>query len=154
MINSKKVISAVLALAITATASVSVYAADEVKLPDPIPCLVNSISPRWTNISWVSATFYVDDNKGVCTGAYQLYSNKKAEITITLMKSKDGKSWSAVESWSTTYNIYNPLSFSKESTNTLEHGYYYLTHTQVQVLDSNNNVLETGNSESAGKYYP
>lgn len=154
MLNLKKIISTALALAVTAVASTSVCAADEVKLSDHVPqSVTDSISPRWTNVSWVSATFYIDNNKGVCTGAYQLYSNKKAEITISLMKSTDGNGWSSVESWSKTYNIYNPLSFSKESTNALQHGYYYCTHTQVQVYDSNGKAVETASVFSNYEYY-
>ena len=154
MLNSKKVISAILALSMIATTPTVVYATGAVNAPITTAYSTNNErSINWTYTSWVGAGFSFDGNYGKCTGSYELYSNLKSEITITLMKSKDGKSWSKVESWTTTNYKYNPNSFSKKSTNELEHGYYYLTHTQVQVLDSNDNVLETGNSESAGKYY-
>lgn len=154
MLNSKKVISAILALSmITATPAV-VYAEDAVSTPETITYSTNNErSINWEYTSWVGAGFSIKGSYGKCVGSYALYSDSKSEITITLMKSEDGKSWSAVESWTTTNYIYNPSSFVKMSTNELEHGYYYLTHIQVQVLDSDDNVLETGNGESAGKYY-
>lgn len=155
MLNSKKVISAILALSMIATTPAVVYAADAVDSPVTIANSANNErSINWTYTSWVGAGFSVDENYGKCTGSYELYSDKKAVMTITLMKSKDCNHWSAVESWSTTNYNYSPSSVTKTSTNTLTHGYYYLTHTQVQIYDSNNNVLETGNSESAITYYP
>lgn len=155
MLNTKKVISAILALSMTIATPTVVYAEDIVDKPVTIAYSANNErSINWTYTSWVGAGFTIDKNYGKCTGSYELYSNLKSEITISLMKSKDGKNWSTVESWTTTNYKYNPNSFSQKSTNVLEHGYYYLTHTQVQVLDSNDNVLETGNSESAITYYP
>lgn len=154
MLNSKKIISMVLALLLTAVSSVPVYATETLSQPATTYALKPSDSINWTYISTVVAGFSIDGSYGKCTGSYELYSNKKSEITISLMKSEDGKSWSTVESWTTTNYKYNPSSFSQKSTNELEQGYYYRTHTQVQVLDSNNNVLETGNSFSIGKKYP
>lgn len=116
-------------------------------------CSTNSgRSINWTYTSVVAAGFSIDGSYGKCIGSYELYSNLKSEITVTLMKSKDSKSWSAVESWSEINYDYSPRSLSKTSTNELEHGYYYRTHTQVQVY-SNNEVVETGNSFSTPKYY-
>ena len=153
MLNSKKIISTILAILITAVSSVPVYATEALPKMAEMYAMKPSDSINWTYISTVVASFSIDENYGVCTGSYELYSNRKAVMTITLMKSKDGNSWSKVESWSTTNYDYSPSSFEKTSTNRLEHGYYYLTHTQVQVYDSNNKVLETGNSESPISYY-
>lgn len=153
MLNSKKIISTILALLITAVSSVPVYAAETLPQTAATYALKPSDSINWTYTSTVVASFSINENYGKCIGSYELYSNMKSKITVTLMKSKDGKSWSAVEYWTATNYDYSPSSLSKTSTNELEHGYYYLTHTQVQVYDSNDNVLETGNSESAGKYY-
>lgn len=153
MLNSKKIISTILASLITAVSSVPVYATETLPQTAATYALKPSDSINWTYISTVAASFAIDGSYGRCIGSYELYSNRKSEITVTLMKSKDGKSWSAVEYWTATNYDYSPSSLSKTSTNELEHGYYYLTHTQVQVYDSKGNVLETGNSESAGKYY-
>ena len=153
MLNSKKIISTILALSINAVSSVPVYATETLPQKATVYALKPSDSINWTYTSTVVAGFSIDENYGKCTGSYELYSDMKAVITITLMKSKDGKSWSKVESWSTTNYSYSPSSFTKKSTNVLEHGYYYLTHTQVQVYNNNNKVVETGNSESAGSYY-
>lgn len=154
MLNSKKIISTVLALLLTAVSSVPVYATETLPQTATMYALKPSDSINWTYISAVGAGFYDEDGYGKCKGSYALYSAKKAEITLTLMKSKNGTSWETVESWSTTYTEQKPSSFNQESTNKLEHGYYYRTHTQVQVLDNNNNTLETGNSFSNSKYYP
>lgn len=154
MLNSKKIISTILALLITAVSSVPVYATETLPPTAATYALKPSDSINWTYISTVVASFSIDEDYGECIGSYELYSNRKSKITISLMKSKDGRSWSKVESWTTTNYNYSPNSFIKTSTNKLEHGYYYLTHTQVQVYDSNNKVLETGNSESPISYYP
>ena len=156
MLNSKKIISTVLALLITAVSSVPVYATETLPQTATMYALKPSDSINWTYISTVVAGFSIDGSYGKCTGSYELYNNLKAEITISLMKSTDGKNWSTVDYWTTTNYIYNPNSFSQKSTNELEHGYYYCTHTQVQVYksSSSNEVVETGNSFSNSKYYP
>lgn len=153
MLNSKKIISTVLALLITAVSSVPVYATETLPPTAATYALKPSDSINWTYVSTVGAGFYDENGYGKCKGSYELYSDLKSEITLTLMKSKDGKSWSAVESWTTTNYTNSPSSFNATSTNTLEHGYYYCTHTQVQVY-SNNKVVETGNSFSDPQYYP
>lgn len=153
MLNSKKIISSLLALSIVTASSASVCAA-ETTPPSSIVYSANSgKSINWTYTSVVAASFSIKEDYGKCIGSYELYSDMKSKITVTLMKSKDGKSWSAVESWDATNYDYSPSSLSKTSTNKLEHGYYYLSHTQVQVYDSNDKVLETGNSESPISYY-
>lgn len=156
MLNSKKIISTILAFLITIVSSVPVYATETLPQTAAIYALKPSDSINWTYTSTVVASFSIDGDYGKCIGSYELYSNMKSEITVTLMKSKDSKSWSAVESWTTTNYDYSPSSLSKTSTNKLEHGYYYRTHTQVQVFKSfsSNEVVETGNSFSSSKYYP
>lgn len=154
MLNSKKIISSLLALSmITATPTV-VCAANAENTAEAIVCSANNErSINWTYTSWVAASFSINGDYGKCIGSYELYSDMKAVITVTLMKSKDGISWSAVESWNATNYDYSPSSLSKTSTNKLTHGYYYMSHTQVQVLDSNDKALETGNVFSNSKYY-
>ena len=153
MLNSKKIISTMLALLITAVSSVPVYATETIPQTATMYALKPSDSINWTYTSTVVAGFSIDGNYGKCVGSYELYSDMKSEITMSLMKSKDGNSWSTVEYWTATNYDYSPRSLSKTSTNKLEHGYYYCTHTQVQVY-SNNEVVETGNSFSNSKYYP
>lgn len=154
MLNLKKVISTILALSMIAATPTVVYAADSTDPPATIAYSTNNErSINWTYTFWVAASFSIDGDYGTCIGSYELYNNMKSEITVTLMKSKDTQSWSAVESWSTTNYSYSPSSLTKTSTSKLEHGYYYSTHVQVQVY-SNNEVVETGNSFSDYKYYP
>lgn len=153
MLNSKKIISSLLALSIVTASSASVCTAETTSHSSIVYSANSGRSINWTYVSVVGAGFSIDGSYGKCIGSYELYSNMKSEITVTLMKSKDSKSWSAVESWTTTNYNYSPSSLIKTSTNELEHGYYYCSHTQVQVY-SNNEVVETGNSFSNYKYYP
>lgn len=151
MLNSKKIISAILALSMVTATPTVVCATDAGGIPVTSVC--NERSINWTYTSFVAAGFSFDGSYGKCTGSYELYNDMKSIITVTLMKSKDSKSWSAVESWNTTNYDYSPSSFTKKSTNTLSHGYYYMSHTQVQVLDSNDNAVETTSVFSSYKYY-
>lgn len=154
MLNSKKIISSLLALSMVAATPAAAYAEGADSTPATIEYSANNgRSINWTYTSVVAASFSIDGDYGKCTGSYGLYSDMKSEITVTLMKSKDGNSWSAVESWSTTNNVYNPRSLTKTSTNKLTHGYYYMSHTQVQVLDSNGKAVETTGVFSTYKYY-
>lgn len=154
MLNLKRIISVVLSLSIIASTPMVVYATDVVNEPVTSAYSTNNErSINWTYTSWVGAGFSIDGNYGKCTGSYELYSDMKSVITVTLMKSNDAKSWSAVESWSTTNYNYSPSSFTKTSTNVLTHGYYYLSHTQVQVIDSNGNAVETTSVFSNYEYY-
>lgn len=94
-----------------------------------------------------------EDGYAECVGSYELYSDMKSKITITLMKSKDNMSWLKVESWYDTNYERCPESLLTTSTNKLEHGYYYLARVQVQIIDSTGESLETSHCESISKYY-
>lgn len=154
MLKSKKIISAILAFSMAIATPVAVYASDRKCSTESMICAVNSAdSINWTYTSWVGSWIGFENDYAECIGSYELYGDMKSKITLTLMKSKDGNSWSKVESWSTTNYSYSPNSFIMTSTNKLEHGYYYLTYAQVQVYDSTGEVVETSHSESAGKYY-
>lgn len=156
MLNAKKFISALLALSmIAATTPAVVYATDAIDSPVTIAHSANNErSINWTYTSWVGAGFSIDEDYGKCIGSYELYSNMKSKITVTLMKSTDNKSWSAVESWHATNYNYSPSSLEKTSTNMLQHGNYYCTYAQVQVIDSNGDAVETSSVFSNSKYYP
>lgn len=100
--------------------------------------------PLYDNVNYVASGIEINNsNKAICSGSYYLYSNKKSVITMTLMKSTDKSSWTSVESWSQTNNVKNPAGYSKTSTSTLSSSYYYCTYVQVQIYDSNDNVIET-----------
>ncbi|MCM1062092.1 MAG: hypothetical protein NC452_17655 [Eubacterium sp.] len=154
MLNSKKIISAVLALSMVAATPLIAYAEGADRTPATIEYSTNNErSINWTYTSVVAASFGIDGQYGNCVGSYELYSDMKSIVTVTLMKSKDAISWSAVESWDTTNYTYSPSSIVKTSTNKLTHGYYYMSHTQVQVLDSNGKALETTSVFSNYEYY-
>lgn len=155
MLNSKKAISALLALSLMTAYPASVCSAETVSPSDVVYSVDNGRSINWTYISFVGAGFQFDEDHGRCIGSYELYDDMKAVMTVTLMKSSDREHWSAVESWDVTNYTYNPSSLSISSTNELEHKYYYRTHVQVQVYESSNssNVVENGNSFSGVKYY-
>ena len=141
----KKIISSILALCVVGSISVSTYAYDTY-VSEPI-CMYSDegIMPLFDNVNYVTSGISINsNNKAVCTGAYMLYSKKKSVITMTLMKSTDGVSnWTTVESWSQTNSVQNPTGMSRTSTNKLSSSYYYCTYVQVQIYDSNDNVIET-----------
>lgn len=102
------------------------------------------VMPCYDYASYVSSGISANSsNKAVCSGSYYLYSAKKSVITMTLMKSTDGTSnWTAVESWSKTNTVKNPIGFTKTSTNELSSSYYYCNFVMVQIFDDNDNVIE------------
>ncbi len=141
----KKMLSCILALCMVGSVSLSVSAYEE-QTPDSMVTLSSGgIVPMYKNISYVGAGINLTtDNKAICSGSYCLYGKYKSVITVTLMKSANGSSsWTAVESWTRTNTVAAPDGLSKTSTYALNSSYYYCTYTQVQVYDSNNNVIET-----------
>lgn len=141
----KKIISSILAICVVGSISITSYAYDTY-VSEPI-CMYSDegIMPLYDNVNYVTSGISINSkNKAVCTGAYMLYSKEKSIITMTLMKSSNGVSnWTAVESWSQTNTVQNPGGISRTSTNTLSSSYYYCNFVQVQILDSNDNVIET-----------
>lgn len=140
----KKIISCITALSIVGTMSFATYAYDELIIPT-IKASSNDIMPLYDNVNYVAAGIGINSsNKATCSGSYFLYSKKKSVITMTLMKSTNGSTnWSTVESWSQTNTSQSPAGFAKTSTNKLSSSYYYCTYVQVQIYDSNDNVIET-----------
>ena len=141
----KKMLSCILALCMVGSISLSVSAYEE-QTPDSMVTLSSSgIVPMFKNISYVGAGINLTTgNKAICSGSYCLYNQYKSVITVTLMKSSNGSSnWTTVESWTRTNTVAAPDGLSKTSTFALNSSYYYCTYTQVQVYDSNNNVIET-----------
>ncbi len=134
-----------MALCMVGSISLSVSAYEE-QTQDPVVTLSSDgVVPLFQNVSYVGAGINLtSDNKAICTGTYYLYSKLKSVMTVSLMKSANGTSnWTTVESWTRTSNVQNPTGLSKTSTYALNSSYYYCTYTQVQVYDSNNNVIET-----------
>lgn len=141
----KKMLSCILALCMVGSISLSVSAYEE-QTPDSMVTLSSDgVVPLFQNVSYVGAGINLTtNNKAICSGTYCLYDKYKSVITVTLMKSANGSSsWTAVESWTKTNTIPNPAGLSKTSTYALNSSYYYCTYVQVQVYDSNNNVIET-----------
>lgn len=154
MLKTKKMISAILALSMAIATPAAAYATDTSSSTEAIVCSVNSKdSINWTYTSWIGAGIAFEDGYAECVGSYELYSDIKSKITLTLMKSKDNMSWSKVESWYNTNYDRCPESLLTTSTNKLEHGYYYLARVQVQIIDSTEESLETSHCESISKYY-
>lgn len=141
----KEMVSCIVALCIVGCLSIQTYAYDANSPQINNTSNSSGVMPLFDNATYVGAGISVNaNNKAVCSGSYCLYSKKKSVITLTLMKSTNGKTnWSAVESWSQTNTVQNPSGFSKTSTNKLSSSYYYCTYVQVQIYDSNDNVIET-----------
>lgn len=139
----RKIVTCIIALCIVSSISSAVTAYNETVVPT-VTSFSNGVMPLYDNVNYVASGISINSsNKAVCTGSYYLYSKTKSVITMTLMKSTDKSSWTAVESWSQTNNVKNPAGYSKTSTNTLSSSYYYCNFVQVQIYDSNNNVIET-----------
>lgn len=140
----KKMLSFILALSMIGTMSSAANAYDV-----PVSSLStessNSVMPRYQNVSLVASGIGINsENKATCSSTYSLYSKTKSVVTMTLMKSTDGTSnWTAVESWSKTNTIKTPGGWSQTSTNKLSSSYYYCNFVMVQILDDNDNVIET-----------
>lgn len=141
----KKIVSCIIALCVAGSMSISTCALDTYAPESGRTSDSSGIMPLYDNASYVGAGININSsNKAICSGSYNLYSKKKSIITMTLMKSSDGVSnWSAVESWSKTNTVQNPAGYSKTSTNTLSSSYYYRNFVMVQILDSNDKVIET-----------
>ncbi len=154
MLNAKKIISVALALSMAAATPVVCAAEMPTEIAQNVYSKGSERSINWTYISVVGAGFSIDRDYGKCIGSYELYSDMESIITVSLMKSKDGKNWSTVESWDDTNYNYSPSSMNKTSTNPLQHGNYYCTYTQVQVINSNGKAVETAGVFSNSKYYP
>ncbi len=140
----KKILSCVMALCVAGSMSVTAFAYGT------SPANTNAVSPGGVRPMYDYATYVFaniginSDNKAVCTGSYYLTSNRKSVITMTLMKSDDGlTNWTAVESWSKTNYVENPLGYSKTSTNKLSSDYYYRNFVMVSIYDDKDNVVET-----------
>lgn len=141
----KKIVSCIIALCVAGSMSISTYAYDVYVPESEVTSDSSGIMPLYDNASYVGAGININSsNKAICSGSYSLYSKKKSVITMELMKSTDGKTnWSVVETWTKTNTVQNPAGFSKTSTNALSSSYYYCTYVQVQIYDSNDNVIET-----------
>ncbi len=159
MTNSKKIISAILSLMVTAAIPVSVSAAEvSENLKSPTETAYSDgigKSINFTYISDVGAGFILtDDGKGECTGSYTLYNDMHAVLYTSLMRSRDGTHWSTVGTnhWSTSYDVWCSPFFTNTTKDKLTSGYYYCTYSQVTVYDNNGKVLETGSCFSSGTY--
>lgn len=140
----KKILSVITALCVVGTMALSTYAYDEAEYPI-MTTPSYGVMPIYDNVNYVASSIGINSsNKATCSGSYFLYSEKKSVITMTLMKSSNGSTnWTKVESWTRTNNSQSPAGFSKTSTYELNSSYYYCTYVQVQIYDSNNNVIET-----------
>lgn len=144
---NSKIFSFIAATVLIGSMSTTVSAYEEAYNCDGVVALCNSVGimPYYDNVGYVASGIDINSsNKAICTSSYVLYSGKKSVVTMTLMKSSDGVSnWTAVESWSKTYNVQNPAAFNKTSTNALSSSYYYRNLVMVQIYDNSGNVIET-----------
>lgn len=147
----KKIISLAAAALLTASCMAAPANAETLYHSGPVVMSGNYwITPYYDNVAAIASGISINSsNKAECTGSYSMYSGHKSVITVSLMKSTDGKSnWSEVESWSTTYRAPGTLSFTQTSSSALIEGYYYRAYVQVQVYNSRDEVMETVTSLS------
>lgn len=105
------------------------------------------ITPYYSYITSVGASISIGKNGyATCTGSVTIFSGHDTSITITLQRSKDGKSWTNIKSWS--------KDFSGIGAHSLEDGYYVNSGYQYRVLNTTkvkngSTVLETATVYSA-----
>lgn len=109
------------------------------------------ITPYYEYFSGVRAGLSIEANGyAICSGEIDIYVNYDSEITITLQRSNDGRSWSDVRSWS--------QAFSGTGSYKLEKGYYVNSGYTYRVLNTarvkrGSTVLETATVYSPEREY-
>lgn len=149
----KKIIAGLMAiLSLSAVETLPVRAYENVSDFTPYMLSDSDVSPYYTNLGVVTAGMSItSDNKAYCYGTYFVYDDMNTSVTITLLKSTDGKnSWSAVtgQNWSKSFTGYGSHSYGGTSSITLSSRYYYCSLTEVTVYDSNGKAVETANCYS------
>lgn len=147
MLKTKKIISSVLALCFMSSITTSYQALENNAETYEYVSQESEISPRYVNLGNITAGMSINsDNKAECNGSFFLYNSNKSKIIVSLLVSTDGKTnWTAVdgERWTDTFTTSGNHVGGGTSSCTLSSDYYYCSHVQVNVYDSNDNVIET-----------
>lgn len=98
------------------------------------------IVPYYTYVSSVGAGLSIErDGYATCSGSIVVYGNRNGELTITLQRSTNGKTWTNVKSW--TDSFYGDYHIMEEGYYVTS-GYTYRVMTTGKVK-SGSTTLET-----------
>lgn len=138
----KKIRSRLLSLLLAAILIVSVV---------PVQATSSDIAPyRFDYVASCSIALNIT-SKGLatCTSNIVLRRGVTAEMTVSLYKSTDKKSWDYVKSWDTS----GSSALLLEKSYYVMSNYYYKSVLSADVYDSSGNFLENVTSESNIHYY-
>ncbi len=111
------------------------------------------IQPLYLEADRVSVTLIIDSNgTATCRGTVTAkHNNTTTDITLSLKKSLDGKTWSNVKSWNDSGS--GLLGASIEETYTVSEGYQYKVTVTGKIYSSSGNLLESVNKTSPVNTY-
>lgn len=153
----RKIVAYVFSFCVICSSALSCYAYDNY-LGDNHPSAsgeisASSVMPRYVNLGNITAGMSItSDHKAKCNGSFFLYSTKNSDITVSLLRSTDGKTgWTAVsgESWTSSFSTSGNHTGGGTSSAKLSSNYYYCSYVQVNVYDSNGNITETATCYSS-----
>lgn len=110
-----------------------------------------TVEPMYDNADRVSASINISSTGcATCAGTIVLHGGVKANVTLTLQKSKNGTTgWGDVKSWTDS----GSYSLSINEDYYVMSGYYYRVKLVAKIYDSNNKLLETIQESSPNRYY-
>lgn len=142
----KKMVSVLLAILVIGS-SVSVFPAIAAK--EITQTSNGNITLFYTHLNRININFKIENGQAICEGGIRS-TTKKTKVTAVLKKSKDGKTWTNVASWSSSDDT--GVGASLEKTKSVSKGYEYSLTITGRALDNNGNVVETA-SKSAKQSY-
>lgn len=117
----------------------------------PVQAVSPDIAPyRFDHVASCSIALTIS-SKGLatCTSDMTLRSGVTAEMTVTLYKSTDKKSWDYVKSWDTS----GSFSLLLEKSYYVMSGYYYKAVLSADIYNSSGSLVESISSTSNIHYY-
>ncbi len=108
------------------------------------------IQPRWTGASDITADLAMNPGgRAHCCGKVVLRSGYTGDMTMTLQRSTDQRTWSEVTSWSTSGS--GTLELEKDYY--VPSGYYYRVEVKVDVKNSSGKLIESPSKASSVSAY-
>lgn len=115
--------------------------------------VAESIQPLYIEAQCTSVSLTIDSNgKATCSGLVSAKTNSTTtNVTLTLKKSSNGKTWSQVKSWSASGT--GLLGAAVEETYIVSKGYQYKVTVSGKMYDASGNLLESVTQTSSIKSY-
>lgn len=117
----------------------------------PVQAASSNIAPyRFDYVNSCSIALVISDNGlATCASTVVLRSGVTAEMTVTLYKSTDKKSWDYVKSWDTS----GSSALGLEKNYYVMSGYYYKSVLDADIYNSSGSLVESITSTSNIRYY-